>query len=567
MGAGYILSGMDKGIQYGLSHKMSQMSMSLMQRQQKFAEDQLNDPVAQKKRQLEVEVLQQKVNKENKIIDAIAGQGDGLTAGGIMTEFKSYQDNVSQLLAGGDTTQKYIDGYAKFSKSAGAIKVDGSSMLSSSQQTQIANFDNNKYSKAYVQLANTMKSTGKIGDLKDMFDYISTPAGRKAFMKKTGITEEGMNNIVTAFDPKGVMTNEMLDNEIDLKSRTDAIDMDNANMSDLDGIITDATSMYDGGKLSRSAFKTISTKLIPETMKMDYADKGVVPGTNKGHLLWKKEYSSSAEIALSYIDSVIPRNTETQAGWKERYDLRSRIAQKLSEGGYEYNGQVSPGGIKLGDTSSASRMETKYVANLVSAEYMTEKYPSLAKGRDMTDPAERDFVVAKAENTIANNKAINYSNNVNPLGKKKSTTTGKQTVISEAGGGFTLDRSLKRTNKLVEEYKGKTGSDFNSEEVEKLKDLNPFSAKAQLLNQIIDTQKAEQRIRDINLGIKNKEDATLKREEATLKRQLADYEKKWGKAYDAEAEEKSYDWAYGKPVKSRSIRMTMKRLERIRSKS
>jgi hypothetical protein len=83
-------------------------------------------------------------------------------------------------------------------------------------------------------------------------------------------------------------------------------------------------------------------------------------------------------------------------------------------------------------------METKYVANLVSAEYMTEKYPSLAKGRDMTDPAERDFVVAKAENTIANNKAINYSNNVNPLGKKKSTTVDAVDTVEKEAFDFDI---------------------------------------------------------------------------------------------------------------------------------
>jgi len=535
MGAGYIFSGISKGIQYGLQNKMSQMSMSLMQRQQKMAEDELNDPLAQKKRRLEVEKLQLGVDATKAVNAKVAGQTPGLTAGGIMTEFNRFQDNVSQLLAGGDTTQKYIDGYAKFSKSAGAIKRDGSSMLSSSQQTQIANFDNNKYSKAFVQLANTMKSTGKIGDLKDTFDYISTPAGRKAFMEKYSVSEEGMNNVVTAFDPKGVMTNEMLDNEIDLKSRMDAIDMDNANMSDLDGIITDATSMYDGGKLSRSAFKTISTKLIPETMKMDYADKGVVPGTNKGHLLWKKEYSSSAEIALSYIDSVIPRNTETQAGWKERYDLRSRIAQKLSEGGYEYNGQVSPGGIKLGDTSSASRMETKYVANLVSAEYMTEKYPSLAKGRDMTDPAERDLVVAKAENTIANNKALDYASNTVKLPERGTTSTLTKTATattpSSNKGGFVLDTSIPRVKELADEYLKKTGSVFGPEEVAKHKSLSRTSPRWQLINQIMSVQKGAQDLQQRKARTESEKQTQINANKRQLDNAIAKYEKLWGDQY------------------------------------
>jgi len=96
------------------------------------------------------------------------------------------------------------------------------------------------------------------------------------------------------------------------------------------------------------------------------------------------------------------------------------------------------------------------VANLVSAEYMTEKYPSLAKGRDMTDPAERDLVVAKAENTIANNKALDYASNTVKLPERGTTSTLTKTATattpSSNKGGFVLDTSIPRVKELADEY-------------------------------------------------------------------------------------------------------------------
>jgi len=396
MGAGYIFSGISKGIQYGLQNKMSQMSMSLMQRQQKMAEDELNDPLAQKKRRLEVEKLQLGVDATKAVNAKVAGQTPGLTAGGIMTEFNRFQDNVSQLLAGGDTTQKYIDGYAKFSKSAGAIKRDGSSMLSSSQQTQIANFDNNKYSKAFVQLANTMKSTGKIGDLKDTFDYISTPAGRKAFMEKYSVSEEGMNNIVTAFDPNGIYTEAMADNSIDIAGRIatwDTKDYKNINLSDVYSEVSNIESKYQNGELSGTDYMTFSKKLKPMAIKMDMAKQGVKRGVDR---FWGKDYKSTAQAVLTYVDKAIPKGDNSESGYETRYNLQTEINGYLEAEG------VTPGSVKDADVKLA-----KSIANQVVAKHFIETYPTLSEGRKVLNPEVRKLILAEVNKKVAKAKTEN----------------------------------------------------------------------------------------------------------------------------------------------------------------
>jgi hypothetical protein len=370
--------------------------MSLMQRQQKFAEDQLNDPVAQKKRQLEVDVLQQKVNKENKIIDAIAGQGAGLTAQGIMSQYDQAKGNVSMLLHGGEDAKSYTASVDQLKKDAVAIGADGKSLLSKTEQSKINDLLNNSTSMAHVQLANKLKGDENVGELKKMHDYLLTPEGKEAFIKKTGVTIDQMNKITTAYDPNGIYTEAMEDNSIDIAGRVatwDTKDYKNINLSDVYSEVSNIESKYQNGELSRTDYMTFSKKLKPMAIKMDMAKQGVKGGVKQ---FWGKNYKSTAQAVLTYVDKAIPKGDKSNTGYETRYNLQTEI-----------NGYLEAEGVTPGSINDADIKLAKSIANQVVAKHFIETYPTLSEGRTVLNPEARELILAEANKKVARGKAEN----------------------------------------------------------------------------------------------------------------------------------------------------------------
>jgi len=396
MGAGYIFSGISKGIQYGLQNKMSQMSMSLMQRQQKFAEDQLNDPLAQKKRQLEVEKLQLGVDATKAVNAKVAGQTPGITSQIIMSQYDQAKGNVSMLLHGGEDAKSWLADVKSLKQDATAIGADGKSLLSSAELSKVNDLLNNSASMAHVQLANKLKGDENVAGLKQMHDYLLTPEGKEAFIKKTGVTIDQMNKITTAYDPNGIYTEAMEDNSIDIAGRVatwDTKDYKNINLSDVYSEVSNIESKYQNGELSRTDYMTFSKKLKPMAIKMDMAKQGVKRGVDR---FWGKDYKSTAQAVLTYVDKAIPKGDNSNSGYETRYNLQTEINGYLEAEG------VTPGSVKDADVKLA-----KSIANQVVAKHFIETYPTLSEGRNVLNPEVRELILAEANKKVAKAKTEN----------------------------------------------------------------------------------------------------------------------------------------------------------------
>ena len=95
MGAGYFLSGINKGIQYGLQHNLSKMNMNLLEKQQSLAEKKLNDPTRIAQDTANLRKTQLDNEKNQLVIDKYNGQGSGVTSQSIMSKYDQLVGDVS----------------------------------------------------------------------------------------------------------------------------------------------------------------------------------------------------------------------------------------------------------------------------------------------------------------------------------------------------------------------------------------------------------------------------------------------------------------------------------------
>jgi len=128
-------------------------------------------------------------------------------------------------------------------------------------------------------------------------------------------------------------------------------------------------------------------------IKMDMAKQGVKRGVDR---FWGKDYKSTAQAVLTYVDKAIPKGDNSESGYETRYNLQTEINGYLEAEG------VTPGSVKDADVKLA-----KSIANQVVAKHFIETYPTLSEGRKVLNPEVRKLILAEVNKKVAKAKTEN----------------------------------------------------------------------------------------------------------------------------------------------------------------
>ena len=443
--AGYFLSGMAQGLQFGMQYELSKNNMDLLARQIDLKEQEMNDPEVIKHRKLVNQGLEQDISIKQTKLDAFGKQGSGgvvtpVQKTGIMQGFERLRQNASLILENPDETKRYIADLQAISNEANKVDIEGKPYFSESERAKISDFSSNFRYYAYLQKAESLKANG---DNAGMASY------QEAFKKDKNLTIEQRNKLVNAFDPTSNVTPSMLMVQEDIEGTIKSWTIDkkkgiplNMNVTDIDNKIQEIQGLYQQGQVSSGFYASKMGELKAYAIKMDINKVGVA----KGEGGWfSKNYDSVAQVTLSMVDGMIPPSKKNDMNtWTERYDMRSVI-----------NNRLIAEGIDPRSTNPTAVETAKRISNEVLGEITKNSGYKIFKDEDLTNPSTREVVVSRnnQEQQIANIEETFKA--TTPIG---SIIGGFKEIGAKPKKGSVIDKANQKKESAAEVYgTAKTG--------------------------------------------------------------------------------------------------------------
>jgi len=437
--AGYFLSGMAQGLQFGMQYELSKNNMDLLSRQIDLKEQEMSDPEVIRNRQLTNEKLQQEISLNKTKADAYKKQVSGgggfinpMQKTGIMQGFETVKQNASLAL---DPVEgkRYIEDLQKYVKAVDSIDIeDGKPSFTESERSKVKDFASNLKYYAYLQKADTLKVNDNNVEMKAYQDMIKNDKS---------LTVEQSNKLISSFDPTSKVTPTMLMTQSDIEGSMKSWKIDNKtgipirmNITDVDNKIQEIQSLYQQDKVSGEFYSSNMSKLKGYAIKMDMNNVGVA----KGDSWFNKDYGSVAQVSLTMADSMIPKSKKSDMeAFSQRYDIKKII-----------NDNLVANNINLKSTNPTDIEKAKSISNQVLGEMTVNSY-KIFKGEDATNPSTREIIVARA--------------NKEEQTKKAEETVSNPSIVGQIFGGFRelgtnpqeggeLDRANKKKATDVEIY-------------------------------------------------------------------------------------------------------------------
>lgn len=413
MGAGYFIDGMARGMQFKMQYDLSKNNMDLLAKQIDMQEAKLKDPLYIRQQEAMTKGLELDLQIKQSKIDAFNKQGAGGGLGnpamktGLMNNFETLKGNASLILTNPEEAKRYMADLGNIAKQMNGVDIEGKPYFTESERAKVADFTTNLKYYAFLQHADTLKSTEKTEEMTQYANQLKDPDT----VKKMGLTIEQANKLRSAYDVGSTVTPKMLITQEEIEGSMKSWNIDKKtgvplkmNTTDIDNKIQEIQGLYSQGKVSDSFYASKMSTLKGYAIKMDMNNVGVA----KGEGGWfNKKYSSVAQVTLTMADGMIPRSKKNDMGaWEDRYDYRKIV-----------NDQLMANGISLSSTNPTDVEKAKGITNQTMAYIMQNKGYKPLKNESLENPQDRENILLRSEQAKQGEKVedVLISDKLNPM--------------------------------------------------------------------------------------------------------------------------------------------------------